>query len=158
GFPLTVPGAPSVRLQDNASVIARFDYHINDEHSLMIRPNWAGSTYDAYRMSALSTLPHAGDSRTDAAGLAASLTSQLNGNFINEVRATYSRNFNSADPYSASPEGRVRTGSELPDGTFGINTLVFGGNSGLPSTGSSSALEATDELSWLSADGRHRYK
>ncbi len=158
GQPLTVPSVPNDRLSDNASVISRFDYHVTDNQSLMLRLNWQGSTQDAYRTSALSLLPHSGQNRTDGAGAMLQLSSVFGESFLNEVRASYSRDMRNADPYMSGPEGRVRVGETQADGTTAINSFTFGGNSGLPSSGSNDQVEVTNELSWLSSDAAHRFK
>ena len=48
--------------------------------------------------------------------------------------------------------------SALPDGSVGVSDLVFGGSTGMPSSGHSTSLQATDEMSWLPGAARHRVK
>ena len=73
--------------------------------------------------------------------------SSVLGNFLNEVRATYSRNLNSANPYLFDPEGRVNVTSSFADTTVSVTQLDFGGNAGLPTDGANGQLEASDEFS-----------
>jgi hypothetical protein len=155
--PLTMDGIPDSRLTDNATGIARFDYHINDDHSLTARINWAGSRADNYRSEALGIPPLGGDRGTSSGGVMLSLASTLFDQFVNEGRVYYERSLQSADPYATGPEGRVRVSSLLSDGAVGFSSLDFGGNPGLPTSSTTDQLEMTDEVSWIRGGG-HRWK
>ncbi|HEX7937582.1 MAG TPA: carboxypeptidase regulatory-like domain-containing protein, partial [Gemmatimonadaceae bacterium] len=157
GVPLTVPAVPDNRPNDNASVITRIDYHLSDDHSLMFRGNWQGSIQDAFRASTFALPSHAGTQVTSGAGGMLTLSSVL-GSFLNEGRAVYTADGRNTSPYLELPEGRVRVSSQLDDGTLGVSTLDFGGNTGMPSENINNQFEATDELSWLSGGGAHRFK
>lgn len=157
GIPLSVPSIPQDRLSDNGTAIMRVDYHVNDDHSLMLRGNWQGSLQEAFRTSAFALPTHGGTQHTGGGGAMLALSSVL-GNFLNEVRATYSRNLNSADGYLDDPEGRVSIASSLGDTTLAVTQLDFGGNSGLPTDGANGQFEGTDEFSWMSDDASHRFK
>lgn len=157
GIPLAMPSIPTDRLSDNGTAIVRMDYHMNEDHSLMLRGNWQGALQEAFRTSALALPSHGGTQHTGGAGGMLSLSSVL-GNFLNELRASYARNANAADPYLLEPEGRVRVTSSLSDSTVSVTQLDFGGNSGLPTDGSNAQMEASDEFSWLSDDASHRFK
>jgi hypothetical protein len=63
----------------------------------------------------------------------------------------------STEPYVRMPEGSVRVSSILPDGSASVKPLVFGGNSALSSLGNRT-LQATNRLSWYTADNRHTLK
>jgi hypothetical protein len=157
GVPLTVPAVPNDRLQDNATAITRIDWHLNDDHSLMVRGNWQGALQDAFGTSAFALPSHGGQQHSGGGGAMFTLSS-IFGNFLNEGRAYYSGDDRNTEPYLATPEGRVRIASDLPDGAIGVSTLAFGGNTGMPTEGVNHQLEATDELSWLSENGAHRFK
>ncbi|HEY8176315.1 MAG TPA: carboxypeptidase regulatory-like domain-containing protein [Gemmatimonadaceae bacterium] len=157
GVPLTVPAVPDDRLQDNGTVITRIDWHVNDDHSLMFRGNWQGALQDAFGASAFALPSHAGEQHSGGGGGMLTLSS-IFGNVLNEGRAYYSGDDRNTEPYLSTPEGRVRVASELPDGAVGVSTLAFGGNTGMPTEGTTNQLEATDELSWLSEGGAHRFK
>jgi hypothetical protein len=157
GVPLTVPAVPDDRLNDNASVITRLDFHLNDDHSLMLRGNWQGSLQDAFRTQTFALPSHAGKQVNSGAGAMLTLSSVL-GSFLNEGRAFFSADGRNSSPYLELPEGRVRVSSQLSDGTVGVSTLDFGGNTGMPTENINSQLELTDELSWLSGGGAHRFK
>lgn len=157
GIPLSVPSIPNDRLSDNGTAIVRVDYHVNDDHSLMLRGNWQGSLQEAFRTSAFALPTHGGTQHTGGGGAMVALSSVF-GNFLNELRATYSRNLNSANPYLDDPEGRVNIASNLGDTTLAVTQLDFGGNSGLPTDGANGQFEGTDEFSWMSDDASHRFK
>lgn len=155
--PLTLDGIPPDRLTDNATGIARFDYHINEDHSLTARINWAGSRADNFRSEQLGIPPIGGDRGTSSGGALVSLSSTLLDQFVNEGRVYYERSLQSADPYFDSPEGRVRVSSLLSDGAIGVSSLDFGGNPSLPTSSVNDQLEMSDEVSWIRAGG-HRWK
>jgi hypothetical protein len=155
--PLTLDGIPDDRLTDNATGVARFDYHINEDHSLTARVNWAGSRADNFRSEALGIPPLGGDRGTNSGGLLLSLSSTLFDQFVNEGRGYYSRSTQSANPYANGPEGRVRISSILSSGVLGVSSLDFGGNPQLPTSSVNDQLELTDEISWIKGGG-HRWK
>ncbi|CAN5910929.1 TonB-dependent receptor [soil metagenome] len=155
--PLNLDGIPPSRLTDNATSIARFDYHINEDHSLTARVNWAGSRADNFRSDQLGIPPLGGDRGTSSGGVMVSLASTLLDQFVNEGRVYYERSHQSADPYYEGPEGRVRVSSLLSDGVVGVSSLNFGGNPALPTSSLNDQLELTDEISWIRGGG-HRLK
>ena len=157
GIPLSLSAIPSDRQSDNASAIVRFDYHVSEDHSLMLRANWQGSLQEAYRTSAFALPSHGGTSHGGGGGGMLSLSSVF-GNFLNELRTSYARNVNAADPYLYDPEGRVRVTSQLADSTLSVTQLDFGGNSALPTDGVNAQFEGSDEFSWMSSDAAHRFK
>src|SRR5689334_13646304 len=157
GIPLSVPSIPTDRESDNGTAIVRVDYHLNDDHSLMLRGNWQGSLQEAFRTSAFALPSHGGIQHTGGGGGMLALSSVF-GNFLNELRGTYSRNLNAANPYLIDPEGRVVVTSSFSDTTVAVTQLDFGGNSGLPTDGANGQFEASDEFSWMSEDASHRYK
>jgi len=157
GVPLSVAALPGERHADNASVIGRADWTVNDDHSVMARFNWQGALQRAFRSGALALPSHAGEEESGGAGAMMTVTSVM-GRFINQGRAYVAGDERATTPYLAAPEGRVRIASELPDGMGGINTLSFGGNTAMPSENVSDQVEIADELSWLSSGGGHRFR
>ena len=157
GIPLSIPSIPDDRESDNGMGIVRVDYHLSDDHSLMLRGNWQGSLQEAFRTSAFALPTHGGTQHSGGGGGMLALSSVF-GNFLNEFRGTYSRNLNSANPYLVDPEGRVTVTSSFSDTTVSVTQLDFGGNSGLPTDGANGQFEASDEFSWMSSDASHRFK
>ena len=156
GLPSSVAAIPDQQLNDNFSGIARMDWMINPDHSLMLRGNYQGSLQEAFRTRALAVPAYGGEQEGNGGGAALTLSSVL-GTFINEARASYSHSDRSGDPYLLMPEGRVRVTSALDEGATGVTTLEFGGNPALPSAGTNTSFEMTDELSLLGVGG-HRFK
>ena len=67
-----------------------------------------------------------------------------------------SRNY--SEPYLSLPAGRVRATSTFDDGTSAVQLLSFGGNPALDMRQSSVNFQAQNQLSWFSANNRHRLK
>ena len=156
GLPLTVGGVPTERTSDNGSAVVRLDYQLTDDHSLTLRGDWNGSLASGQRTSALGTPTLGGENDGSGGGVMLSMSSVL-GTFLNEFRGYWSSSTRSSDAYLSSPLGRVSVASELADGSIGLSSLSFGGNTGFPSSSSSSGFELTNELSWLRG-GAHRWK
>ncbi len=157
GVAPTLPGIPDNHLADNASALVRFDYSLGEAHTLTLRGDWRGQSQDATRISSLSVPSTGGNLRTTGGGIMVSLTSHL-GRFINEGRVYQSSDRQNTEPYLAIPGGRVTVASVLDNGSRSLTTLQFGGNPSLPQLTHSRLLEATDEISWVSENGAHRYK
>ncbi len=149
---------PDRRIGDNTVGLVRMDYFLNDGNSLTLRADYRGSTQDPTRSNPYAFPSSAGASTTTGEGLAATLTSNFESGIINELRTYYSRDNNHSEGYLTLPAGRVRISSPLADGTRALNVISFGGNPGLPQAGSSSLLEAADEVSYLSRDRQHRFR
>ncbi|MEO6865514.1 MAG: carboxypeptidase regulatory-like domain-containing protein [Gemmatimonadaceae bacterium] len=149
---------PDRRIGDNTVGLVRLDYFLNDANSLTLRGDYRGSTQDPTRSNPYALPSSAGASTTSGAGLAATLTSNFESGLINELRTYYSRDNNHSEGYLTLPAGRVRISSPLADGTQALSVISFGGNPGFPQAGSSSLLEAGDEVSYLSKDRTHRLR
>lgn len=149
---------PSRKIGDNSVALVRFDWFLNDENSLTVRGDYRGSTQDPTRSNPYALPASAGVSVTAGSGIAATLTSNFESGLINELRGYYSRDNNHAEGYLTLPAGRVRISSPLGDSTQALSVVSFGGNPGFPSAGSSSLVEAADEISLLSKDRKHRVR
>ncbi len=156
GLPSTVPAVPADQRADNYSALARMDWQLGEDHSLMVRGNYQGSQQDGFRTRALAVPSYGGEQSGSGGGALATLSSVF-GSYLNELRASWSRDERHGDPYVLVPEGQVRVASDLTDGTSGVSTIAFGGNPGLPTAGTNSQLSISDELSFLNFAG-HRYK
>ena len=157
GVAPTLPEIPDERLADQASAIVRLDWTLGELHTLTLRGDWRGSLQDATRISATSLPSSGGNLRTMGGGAMATLTSNF-GRFINEGRLYQSSNRQNTDPYLIAPIGRVTVTSLLETGEQSLTNLQFGGNPSLPQETHTRLLEATDELSWVSPGGAHRFK
>ncbi len=157
GVGATLPGIPDERLADQASAIVRFDWSLGESNTLTLRGDWRGSLQDGTRVSPFAVPTTGGNLRTMGGGGLGTLTSNL-GRFINEVRVYQSSDRQNTEPYLVAPIGRVTVGSLLATGEQSFTNLQFGGNPSLPQETHAKLLEATDELSWVSSGGAHRFK
>ena len=146
------------RLSDNASAIVRLDYLTEGGQSVSLRSDFRWSDTDPSRIGPLSLPQTGGDNKNWGGGLAATLTSNFGGRFLNELKVYGSTDRRTGRPLLVMPAGRVQVASELEGGETGIATLTFGGNTGLPQDGETKSVEATNEVSWLTDNGAHRFK
>jgi hypothetical protein len=157
GLPARNSLVPDDRTTDNATGIVRLDQQLGESHSLSIRGNIAGSLLDGFRTSVQSVPTHAGEQKGSSVGGMVSLSSVM-GQFLNEFKGSYSLDTRGANPYLRLPEGRVYVASTLANGQVGLSGLDFGGNGALPNDNATTAMEVTNETSWLSGGGKHRWK
>ena len=61
-------------------------------------------------------------------------------------------------PYVALPSGRVIVNSVFDDGSGGLQSLAFGGNQSLNTSQTTNSVGALNQLSWFSANNKHRLK
>lgn len=156
GLPATVAAVPDDQRADNFSALTRVDWQLGEDHSLMLRGNFQGSRQDGFRTRALAVPSYGGEQSGTGGGVMATLSSVF-GTYLNELRASWSRDDRRGDPYVLVPEGQVRVASDLVSGVLGVSTLDFGGNPGLPTTGANTQVDISNELSLLNFAG-HRYK
>ncbi|HEX6944446.1 MAG TPA: carboxypeptidase regulatory-like domain-containing protein [Gemmatimonadaceae bacterium] len=145
------------RTQDNVSGLGRFDWLLENGHSLSVRADWRWNDQDPSRVGTLSLPMTGGTNKGWGGGVMATYTSIFGGTFLNEFKGYVSINKNQARSFIELPAGRVQIASDLDGATTrAVSTLTFGGNTGLPQDGRSSTFEMTDEVSWLTTD--HRFK
>jgi hypothetical protein len=145
------------RIQDNISGLGRFDWLLENGHSLSVRGDWRWNDQDPSRVGTLSLPMTGGTNKGWGGGVMATYTSIFGGQFLNEFKGYVSINKNQARSFSELPAGRVQVASDLDGATTrAVSTLTFGGNTGLPQDGQSSSFEMTDEVSWLTPG--HRFK
>jgi hypothetical protein len=77
---------------------------------------------------------------------------------LTETSGGVSSSKNYGTPYLALPAGRVRVNSTFDDGTNGVQTLSIGGNPAMNTTQSSTSAQVQNQLSWFSANNKHRLK
>ena len=158
GLPPRVDGVPSRRLSENLSTLGRLDWVLSDKHTLTMRADWRFGVQDGQRISALSVPHSGGDLNSLGGGVLTSLISQFDNGVINEFRIYGALDTRDTRPYLLTPAGRVQVVSDFDDGSRSVSALSFGGNGALPQDIENDQLEATNELSYISQDGRHRVK
>ncbi len=145
------------RTQDNVSGLGRFDWLLENGHSLSVRADWRWNDQDPSRVGTLSLPMTGGTNKGWGGGLMTTYTSIFGGMFLNEFKGYVSINKNQARSFIELPAGRVQVASDLDEATTrAVSTLTFGGNTGLPQDGRSRTFEMTDEVSWLTP--AHRFK
>jgi hypothetical protein len=148
----------ATRASDNFSGMLRLDVVMSNAHSLSLRGDWRGTSQDPSRLGPLA-LPQTGGTMTSSGGgLMATISSHFGAAVLNEFRGYWQSSQNDGTAFTAVPQGRVQVASLLPDGTTGVTTLAFGGNTGFPSRSRGSSFEGSDELSLLPGSGAHRIK
>ncbi len=152
------PGFNGDRSTDDLSMLFRMDYLLSETHTLMVRGDFRSNSQDPTRIGPLSLPATGGTQNSSSGGGMMTLSSRFGGTLINEARAYVSGGDQRSDPFSRLPQGRVQVASQLDDGSQGVSTLIFGGNSGLPQRSSNRNVELSEELSWLPGDGSHRIK
>jgi hypothetical protein len=145
------------RVGNAVSVLGRVDFLPVEQQTISLRALYNGYRQDNSRVGFLSLRQNGGRSHSDSWGLIGTLTSRFGGGYINDLRLSYNNDSRNQDPYALLPEGRVRVGSQLADGTVGFTTLAFGGNRSMPQATDERDFEASDELSLLVRE-THRLK
>ena len=158
GIPLTSPAIPNGKLNQNGSFITSFDFAPTGTHNynLTVNGRWSGA--DATNLSTTAVPLHGGETRTYGATVQARHSSYFHDSFLDETSASFQDNIATGDPYVQLPSATVRVNSQFPDGTAGVSSLLFGGNTGLPRNSSTVTGELQNQLSWISLDNKHRYK
>src|SRR5206468_733585 len=75
---------------------------------------------------------HGGDLSRNGGDLTAQLSMYIDSLTLNDMRFGVHSDATDATPYTRLPDARVLVTSQLNDGTTGLASLLFGGNSGLP--------------------------
>ena len=157
---LAALGVPVTQMQppqrtSSGTALARADVDLTAANQLTLRADFRGTNQDANRVSPYALADARGNLDGLGGGALAVLTSAM-GPFINEARAYGSWERNDADPVVRMPTGVVRLSSSL-DGTS-VQDVAFGANARLPRTSRATLQEASDELSWLAEEDRHRLR
>jgi hypothetical protein len=157
--PVTVPGFPSSRRTDQASLLGSFDFAPPSSTSgqalnLTVNGSWNRSA----PASPLTTqLPASSFSFTNWSGSARLQHTAYLGSVLSETGLSWSQSRRFLSPYLEQPGGSVLVQSDFPDGTSGVQVVQFGGSS-LRSTGKAGSLDLRNQLSWFSLDNKHRVK
>lgn len=158
GVPPALVGSGGTRSNNTLSALVRLDWVLNNAHTLTLRGDWQGASQDPARLGSLALPQTGGQLTTGGGGLMATLTSRFGAAVINEFRGYWNASRRDGEAYARLPQGRVVVASDLPDGTRGVSTLLFGGNTGFPTRNRTRAVEIADELSWMPGTGSHRFK
>ncbi len=78
--------------------------------------------------------------------------------FLDETSLSLAATASDATAYLLLPAANVLVTSDFPNGTSGVSTLQFGGNSSYPSSSTNYSWEFSNATSWFSDDNTHRLK
>jgi hypothetical protein len=154
GVPATVGDVPTSRVTDYVSFMGRLDRPLFDYSTFTpLNTTWGVTGYANFtRRSAVNfgptvTAAHGGESRQINAGsqwIYSAYFGRLKDQ-LTEVRTGVSLSRSDADPYLRLPDGRVLTSSTFGDGTGGVASLGFAGNSGMESSNRNLTWQTTSE-------------
>jgi hypothetical protein len=162
--PASVGGLPSDRLSDNGSVFGSIDLAPPSStrgQSMTLSFNGGWNRQRPLGGSVVDVPAYSAERSGWNGGLQArhSTYATIFGvGVLTETTLGVSANRSEMSPFLDLPSGRVRVNSSFDDGTTGVQTLGFGGTQGLNSTQSGSSVGYMNQLSWFSADNKHRLK
>ena len=127
-------------------------------------PSWSLTAVGAYKRadptslspSAVSTLA---GMNTNASGMLLGSYVRYfgkDGGYLNELSSAVSYSDNRGTPYLSLPGGNVLISSVLPDGSTGLGSLNFGGNSALASDSRSWTWELKNQTDYFASDSLSR--
>ncbi|HVT40822.1 MAG TPA: hypothetical protein VHE78_17415, partial [Gemmatimonadaceae bacterium] len=151
--PLNAIGASLGQVDDNVSFIGRVDHAPFDWKTLQAATTtWGVTGYAKWsRTQGLGLGPtvtpaHAGQSSQTLASLQGELSSYVRRDILADLRSSVSYANSSSEPYLRLPDGKVLVASVFPDGTGGVSTLQFGGNSALGGSSRTVTWESIAEV------------
>lgn len=131
-------GIPTSQINQTASFIGRIDHAPYNWNTFSpSKTTWGLQAYakvagnGAVQTSPTATAAHAGRTSLGIGSLQAMYSTYFGNDYLTEDRTSLSVVDNRATPYTRLPDGRVLVTSAFPDGTGGVTSLGFGGNSAL---------------------------
>ena len=161
GIPFTKGAIRDTRYGDNGSVFGSIDLTSPTATSgravnILFNGNWGKQSPSG---GSVTETPAFGGDRTNYRyGLQGRHSSYFGVGILTETSAGFSASRNWGDPFLDLPAGRVRVNSAFGDGTSGVQTLSFGGSQSLNSTQNTTGSQVQNQLSWFSANNKHRLK
>jgi hypothetical protein len=159
--PATVGGVSSDKLSDQGSLFGSIDFAPpgstrGSAYNLSFNGGW---NKQRPVFGSVTSVPASDGERTSwRGGVQGRHTTYFGVGILSETSLGVSWSRSYADPYLAMPGGRVRVNSVFDDGTSGVQTLSFGGSQQLSSASTSTGAQAMNQLSWFSANNKHRLK
>src|SRR6185295_8663460 len=99
-----------------------------------------------------------GDLTRNGGDITGEFSAFIHTTILNVTRLGAHTDATEATPYTRLPDARVLVTSQLADGTTGLASLVFGGNSALPRSTRTSGAEFFNQTSWNSTNNLHRWR
>jgi hypothetical protein len=159
--PLSVGTPPTDRIGDSGSLFGSIDIAPPSSSSgqalnISFNGNWAKQSPSSIFATELPA--HSGDRTNWRGGLQARSNTYFGIGILSETSLGVSASKSWGTPYLQLPTGQVRVNSDFPDGTSGVQNLTFGGNQFLNSTTTSNSVGLVNQMSWFSANNKHRLK
>ena len=166
GVPLRARGVPSSNINQNLSFIGRIDHApYNWANFTPAKTTWGLLAYgkisndNLLGITPTATLASGGSSSQQMGTLQALFSTYLHGDYLNEERSAFSYSRNRTEPFLSLPGGHVLVASSFPDGTGGLTSLNFGGNSSMLSDTRQWTWETTSETQFYArGKAAHRVK
>jgi hypothetical protein len=158
GVPINAVGIPDRRQTDNASVLARFDWTPTQNAVGNITTSLRHTKSLASFVSATALPGHGGDLSRNGGDVTGEFSAYMDSLVLNVTRIGAHSDATNAMPYTRLPDARVLVTSQLADGSTGLASLVFGGNSALPRDTRTAGAEFYNQTSWNSKDNGHRWR
>jgi hypothetical protein len=158
GIPVGLSGIPDRRQTDNASMLARFDWTPTQNAVGNITTSLRHNKSLASFVSSTALPGHGGDLSRNGGDITGEFSAYIDSMVLNDTRIGWHSDATNGMPYTRLPDARVLVTSQLVDGTTGLASLVFGGNSSLPRDSRTSGAEFFNQTSWTSKDNAHRWR
>ncbi len=159
--PTAAAGVGDRRLSDQGSVFGAFDLTPPSSNSgqafnATVNGQWGRQTPAS---TLLGEFPaHAGDRTNWGGGVQGRHSGYIHNLFLSETTVGGFVQRSSGTPYLDLPSGSVLVASTFADGTGGVRPVLFGGSASLPTSQRTSSVGAMNQLSWFSANNKHRLK
>lgn len=154
-------GLRDSRIGDNGSIFGSIDLTsptATSGRSMNVAFNGNWGKQSPATGSATEVPSYGGDRTNWRFGVQGRHSSFFGVGILTETSMGVSASKNYSTPYLDLPAGRVQTTSQFDDGTSAVQVLSFGGNPGLNTSQTSVSLQAQNQLSWFSANNKHRLK
>ena len=161
GVPLSVSGLPTNRTNDRGSFLAAIDVSPPAATSGSAFNLTASGSFSRLSapMAQVTALPTSDVRALNWFGaLQGRHTNYFGAGVLTETSLGVTRTRASTEPYLALPSGSVRVASSLDDGTNAVSILSFGGSPVQRQSTTSTGIGGQNQLSWFTADNKHRLK
>jgi hypothetical protein len=158
GIPVTSSVIPHSRMTENGSFLSSFDFAPSGGSTYDLTFNGGWNHTDASNLSTTAVPLHGGETKSYHGAVQVKRSAYFLDNFLDQTSASIQSSVSQGDPYIELPSATVRVNSDFADGSAGVSSLVFGGNTGLPRQSNTLSGEVQNELSWISLDNKHRFK
>lgn len=157
GVPLTTSDIPDQSTRTQRSALLRLDLAPTATTSLIVTGTASQSDQLGSGISATGFPSSGGGHRSRNYRLQVAGSGYVHG-LIDELKTSVRSSSSNSGPFVTLPHGNVRVGAEYADGHSGLTSLNFGGGTSGSRSSSTRSWETSNELSWITADSRHRVK